>query len=153
MLGPGFGVVKANGVSVALCVCLVVLSGCFWRGYPARVRTHAELLVSFAHKARDLVATGRFTAESLPELTYPLERAVAFAAHAHANADTPPPSLLAFDALIARYRSLVELVDQTRRAGTGLDAAQALAEPLAAVDAAAVAVTAALASERGSARR
>ena len=29
---------------------------------------------SFARKARDLVATGRFTAENLPELTYPLER-------------------------------------------------------------------------------
>ena len=153
MLGPGLRVVKANGVLVALGMCLVVLSGCFWRGYPARIRTHSALLVSFAQKGRDLVATGRFTAESLPELTYPLERAAAFAAQAHASTTIPPPSLLAFDALIARYRTFVDLVDQTRRAGMGPAAAQALAEPLAAVDAAAAAVTAALDGEPDSARR
>ena len=43
----------------------------------------------------------------MPELTYPLERAEAFARQARARAgDAAPPSLAAFETLIARYRSL-----------------------------------------------
>ena len=140
-------VVKAKYAFVAL-VCLAVASGCFWRTYPDQLRTHTDLLVAFARKARDLVATGRFTAESLPELTYPLERATAYAAEGRRRASTPPASLIAFETLVARYRAFVDLVDETRRSRRGADAADALAEPLAALEAAARDVGAALDRER-----
>jgi len=137
MLGPAFRAVKANCVLVVLVAGLGVVSGCFWRSYPDRLRTHSELLVSFAHKARDLVAARRFTAENLPELTYPLERASAFAAQGRQHAATPPASLVAFEVLIDRYRAFVDLVDQMRRDRAGPDAARALDAPLLAIDAAA----------------
>ena len=113
------------------------------------MRTHAEVMVSIAHKAVDLVATGRFTAESVPELTYPLERAEAFARQARerAGADAPP-SLARFDELIARYRAFVDAVDRTRREQRGADAAAALAGPLRTVEDAATAVNEALRDER-----
>ena len=76
---------------------------------------HSDLLVAFAGKARDLVASGRFTAENLPELTYPLERATAFDADVRRRAPEPPASLLAFERLLDRYRAYVDLVDRTRR--------------------------------------
>jgi hypothetical protein len=113
------------------------------------MRTHAEVMVSIAHKAVDLVVTGRFTAESMPELTYPLERADAFARQARdrAGADAPP-SLARFETLIARYRAFVDALDRTRRELRGADAAAALAEPLRAVEDAAAAVDEALRRER-----
>jgi hypothetical protein len=112
------------------------------------MRTHAEVMVSIAHKAVDLVATGRFTAESLPELTYPLERADAFARQARERAGSDaPPSLAQFEVLIARYRAFVDAVDRTRREQRGADAAAALAGPLRAVEDAAAAVNEALRRE------
>ena len=113
------------------------------------MRTHTELLVAVARKGRDLVATGRFTAESLPELTYPLERANAFGADATRRASPPPASLVAFETLLARYRTFVELLDDTRRTKRGAAGAAELAQPLADVEAAAVEVTAALDREAG----
>jgi hypothetical protein len=148
MLGPASGPVKENRRLGVIFLCLAVASGCFWRSYPQRLRTHSELLVAFARKGHDLVATGRFTAESLPELTYPLERAAAFAAEARRRTDTPPPSLVAFEELIARYREFVDRVDLARR-GRRRDVA--LDEPLEDVEAAARAVTAALEREGTSA--
>jgi hypothetical protein len=142
------GGVKEKRALIALLACAVVAGGCFWRSYPHRMRTHTELLVSFARKGRDLVATGRFTAESLPELTYPLERATAFAGDARGRTSTPPASLDAFDALLARYRTFVELLDDARRTKRGAAGADELAKPLADVESAAEAVTAALARER-----
>ena len=105
------------------------------------MRTHAEVMVSIAHKGADLVRAGRFTAESVPELTYPLERAEAFAreARGHAGAE-PPESLLAFDTLIARYRSFIDALAPG-------DATPTLAEPLQGVDDAAAAVDQALRRE------
>jgi len=73
---------------------LLLLAGCFWRSYPSLATTHAELLVAMARKGSDLVSSGRFGAENMPELTYPLERADAFAHTARARAGSaPPPSL------------------------------------------------------------
>jgi len=74
MVGPGRARVKALA-----CLAGAVVAGCFWRSYAPRARTHTEVMVAIARKAVDLVAAGRFTAESMPELTYPLERAEAFA--------------------------------------------------------------------------
>jgi hypothetical protein len=149
MVGSGVGGVKAKRVLIALLVCTVTGSGCWWRSYPARMRTHTELLVAFARKGRDLVATGRFTAESLPELTYPLERANAFGADAKGRASPPPASLVAFETLLARYRTFVELLDDTRRTKRGAAGAADLTKPLADVEAAAAEVTAALDREAG----
>jgi hypothetical protein len=120
---------------------MAMLGACFWRSYAPRMRTYAEVMVSIAHKGADLVRTGRFTAESVPELTYPLERAEAFAreVHGHAGAE-PPPSLLAFETLIARYRSFVAALDQSRREQAPGEAAATLAAPLQEVDDAAAAV-------------
>jgi len=147
MLGAGPRVVKARRALGAVVCCAVVLSGCFWRHYAAHMTTHAELLVAMARKAVDLVGSGRFTAESLPELTYPLERAAAFAGEARRRATDPPGSLAAFDDLVARYRNFVEVVDRTRGSGRGGDAAQALRAPLAAVEDAARVVLGALDAE------
>ncbi|HEV7730742.1 MAG TPA: hypothetical protein VGR62_01205 [Candidatus Binatia bacterium] len=111
--------------------------------------THAQLLVSMAKKGVDLVGANRVTAESMPELTYPLERAQAFAREAHERAgDAAPPSLAAFDELVARYQAFVDALDRDRRDQRGAPAAAALAPALAAVEAAAAAVEAALAAER-----
>src|SRR5262245_48196731 len=143
MLGRRTPRVKA----IAWIVCVASI-GCFWRSYAPRMRTHAEVMVSIAQKAVDLVATGRFTAESVPELTYPLERADAFARQARerAGADAPP-SLAQFDELIARYRAFVDAVDRTRREQRGTDAAATLAGRLRAVEDAAAAVNEALRHE------
>jgi hypothetical protein len=149
MVGSTVGGVKAKRLLIALLACAVALSGCWWRSYPARMRTHTELLVAFARKGRDLVATGRFTAESLPELTYPLERANAFGAEAAQRVSPAPGSLVAFQTLLARYRTFVELLDDTRRTKRGVAGAEELAQPLADVEAAAAEVTAALDREAG----
>jgi hypothetical protein len=143
MVGPGDARVKA-----IVCLLGAALAGCFWRSYAPRLRTHAEVMVAIARKAVDLVATGRFTAESLPELTYPLERADAFARDARRRAGAEAPaSLAAFEALIARYRAFIDAIDRTRRERRGADAAAALAEPLRAVEDAAAAVDEALRRE------
>jgi len=112
------------------------------------MRTHTELLVAFARKGRDLVATGRFTAENLPELTYPLERATAFAAEARGRLVPPPASLQAFETLLARYRAFVELVEDVRRAPDAREAAERLDASVAAVETAAGEVHVALDRER-----
>jgi hypothetical protein len=129
-------------------LCLAALGGCFWRSYPQRLRTHCDLLVAFARKGRDLVATGRFSAENLPELTYPLERAQAFAADARRRTEAPPASLVAFERLIERYRALVERVDRRRHERDGPEDAASLDESVAAIEAAAGEVAVALERER-----
>jgi hypothetical protein len=115
------------------------------------MRTHTELLVAFARKGRDLVVTGRFTAESLPELTYPLARAQAFAAEARRRSDPPPASLLAFETLVARYADLVRLVDDVRRDRDARENRERLDVAVGAVEAAARAVHAALDESAGAA--
>src|SRR5713226_5920911 len=119
----------------ALVVSLSLLGACFWRSYGKATATHADLLVAMARKGADLVASGRLTAESVPELTYPLERAEAFARAARARSgDAPPRSLDAFDALLARYRAFVDALDRIRREQSGEAARVALAAPLGAVE-------------------
>jgi hypothetical protein len=143
MVGRGDARVKAIA-----CLLGAALAGCFWRSYAPRLRTHAEVMVAIARKAVDLVASGRFTAESLPELTYPLERAEAFGREARRRAGAgAPASLAAFEALIARYRVFVDALDRTRRERRGAEAAVALAAPLRAVEDAAAAVDEALRRE------
>src|SRR5207249_7231052 len=89
-------------------LALALLAGCFWRTYGRLAATHADLLVAMARKHTDLVASGRLTAESMPELTYPLERAEAFAREARARSGGAPPApLAATDAPFARSRGLV----------------------------------------------
>jgi len=143
MVGPATAWVKAIAVVLA-----VAGGGCFWRSYAPRLRTHSELMVAMARKGVDLVRGDRLTAENMPELTYPLERAEAFARSARLQAgDAPPPSLAAFDTLIARYRALIDALDRTRRTERGEQAAATLAAPLAAVEAAGRAVEDALRAE------
>jgi hypothetical protein len=129
-------------------LCLAVASGCFWRTYPQRLRTHSDLLVAFARKGRDLVATGRFTAENLPELTYPLERAAAFAADVRRRTEAPPASLLAFERLLERYRAFVERVDRERHERAGPADVSSLDAAVVAIESAAGEVAAALEHER-----
>jgi len=143
MLRPETAWVKAIAVVLA-----IAGGGCFWRSYAPRLRTHSELMVAMARKGVDLVRGDRLTAENMPELTYPLERAEAFARSAHLQAGGAlPPSLAAFDTLIARYRALIDALDRTRRTERGEQAAATLAAPLAAVEAAGRAVEDALRAE------
>ena len=65
---------------------------------------------------------------------------------AHFGAELPA-SLLAFETLIARYRSFIDTLDRSRREQSPEDAAARLAEPLKAVDDAAAAVDQALRRE------
>ena len=104
--------------------------------------------MAFARKGRDLVVTGRFTAENLPQLTYPLERAAAFAADVQRRTETPPASLLAFERLLERYRAFVERVDRERHERAGPPDATALDAQVAEIESAAGAVAAALDHER-----
>jgi hypothetical protein len=91
--------------------------GYFWHRYPRLVVTHAQLLADMAEKGRDLVAVGQFTAESLPELTYPLKRALAFEQESlRGTGSSPPASLLAFSRLVVAYQGLVQTLDDARRA-------------------------------------
>src|SRR5262245_63707048 len=148
IVGPGPVRVKA-----IICLACIAVAGCFWRSYAARMRTHAEVMPSIARKAVDLVATGRFTAESMPELTYPLERAQAFAREARRRAGSSvPESLIAFERLIARYNAFIDALDRTRREQRGSAAADVLAEPLRAVEEAAAAVGDALRREDAAGR-
>ena len=149
MVGPGLRRVKAFGRVGLLAALMLTVGGCFWHRYPRLVVTHAELLADMAEKGRDLVVIGQFTAESLPELTYPLERALAFQQDAVRRAGaTAPASLAAFTTLVAAYQALVHTLDETRGqprekqvAGrAGLDAA------VTAIRAAAEAVRAAVAA-------
>lgn len=126
----------------------MLVAGCFWRSYGPQLVTHADVLVSIARKGADLVGGGRLTAESMPELTYPLERAAAFAARAATKSgDVPPASLVAFQALIARYREFVDALDRVRREREPGAARAELAAPLGAVETAARGVQEALRTE------
>ena len=145
IVGGGLRRVK---VALLLAASLSLLASCFWHTYGKAAATHADLLVAMARKGTDLVASGRLTAESMPELTYPLERADAFARTATArSADHPPASLLALDDLRARYQAFLDALDRVRREKSGDAARAALAEPLAAVERAGETVRTALRAE------
>ena len=146
MLGSGLQRVK---VLAGVVLCVAMANACFWSRYPEQVRTHAELLVAMARKGRDLIVGGRFTAESLPELMYPLERARAYAANVRAWRSPAPRSLDAFDALVERYRVYVDVVDRLRREPRGPEAPPALVAALADVEAGAQPLWAALDEEAG----
>ena len=139
MVGAQRGRVKAA-------IALAFLAGCFWRSAGREAATHVDVLTAIAHKGVDLVVAERLTAESMPELTYPLERAQAFAARWGDGA--APPWLHAFADLLDRYRELVDALDRVRRDAKGDAAAAALREPLGRVDAAADTVRAALGGGR-----
>jgi hypothetical protein len=139
--------VGAEARRVKAAILLVLVAGCFWRSYGRLMATHAEVLVAIARKGADLVAGGRLAAESMPELTYPLERAEAFARAAAVRGDVRPGSLDAFERLLERYRVFVETLDRVRRDETPAVAGAALAAPLAAVEAAAAEVRTALEAE------
>src|SRR5262249_55862440 len=125
---------------------MMFAAGCGWRAYGRMAATHADVLVAVARKGVDLVAGGRLTAESMPEVTYPLERAQAFAGDV-ASGGGAPPSLEAFQTLCARYRDLLDTLDRVRREERGEAAREALAAPLGEVERAAAAVHAALVTE------
>jgi hypothetical protein len=130
------------------CLWVAVLLAACGGSYARQMNVHVALLTDVARKGVDLVATGHLTAESMPELTYPLERAQAFAAaETRRHRETPPPSLAAFDTLVARYREFVDGLDRVRREKTGDAARAALAPSLAAVEASADAVRVALRRE------
>lgn len=128
---------------VKAAIALTLLAGCARSG-AGQMATHVEVLTAVARKGVDLVAHGRLTAESLPELTYPFERARAFAHAARTAGGTAPAALDAFDALLARYREFLDALDRVRREKRGEDARATLAEPLAAVEAAGARVRGAL---------
>ena len=135
-------------VVLTLVVNLSLLGACSWRSYGKATATHADLLVAMARKGADLVASGRLTAESMPELTYPLERADAFLhAAAARSTDQPPASLRALQDLRARYQEFLDALDRVRREKSGDAARAALAEPLATVERAGEGVRAALHAE------
>lgn len=140
--------VGAAAPPVKAVLALVLLAACFWRSYGQQVATHIEVLVSIARKGADLVGGGRLTAESMPELTYPLERAAAFAEKARDKTDAAPPaSLAAFEALIARYREFVDALDRARREHEPRAARDMLVAPLASVETASERVREALRAE------
>ena len=142
------GIVGGGAIVVKTAFVLVLVAGCFWRSYGPQMAAHTDVLVGIARKGADLVGSGRFTAESMPELTYPLERASAFAEHvARRSGEARPASLQAFELLVARYREFVAALDRARREQAPEEARRALAAPLAAVEAAGEQVREALHAE------
>ncbi len=139
---------EGRRVKVAMAVVALLAAACGGRSYARLAATHVDLLTALARKVVDLVASGRLTAESVPELTYPLERAQAFAASevARRRGDSPP-SLVAFQALVARYQEFVDTLDRMRRERSGEAARAGLAPALAAVETAGEAVRTALRAE------
>jgi hypothetical protein len=130
---------------------LAVAVACTGAAARREARTHADVLESIAQKGVDLVRTGRLVAESMPVLTYPLERAQAFARTARRRERLDPATLAAFDTLVDRYRAFVDGLDRARRDLGRDEAARALAEPLAGVERAAAALRGEL--ERADGRR
>ena len=141
--------VGAQGRRVKAALALLLLAGCFWRSYGRLAAVHVDVLVAMARKGVDLVANGRMSAETMPELIYPLERAEAFARTATARSPAPPPpSLVAFGELLAQYRQFLDALDQARRTAHGEQARTVLGPSLAAVESAGEAVRGALRAER-----
>jgi hypothetical protein len=129
-------------------ILLLALIGCFWRTYGRAAAVHADVLVAMARKGADLIAGGRLTAETMPELTYPLERADAFVRAAAARSrGRPPQSLVALEDLVAAYRAFLDTLDRLRRTTRGEAARTALAPYLTEVEQAAEEVRAALRAE------
>ena len=56
----------------AVATLALLATACAGRSYGRLAATHVDLLTAVARKGVDLVASGRLTAESMPELTYPL---------------------------------------------------------------------------------
>jgi len=140
--------VGSGGTSVKAALAFALLAGCFWRSYGRAAATHVEVLLGMARKGVDLVTNGRLTPESMPELTYPLERAQAFAeaARVHAGGGLPD-SLPAFEVLLVRYRTFLDTLDRVRRDESPAAAGRILEAPLADVERAGEAVRAALRAE------
>jgi hypothetical protein len=136
-------------VKVALLSVCALVASCAGRAEQRQAETHVDLLVAMAHKGADLVANGRFTAESMPELTYPLERAQLYAEAARRHGRLAPAALDTFAQLLERYRDFVDTLDRVRREQRGQAAATALAEPLTRVDDAAATARAALRPSAG----
>jgi hypothetical protein len=108
---------------------------------------HTDLIVAMTRKGTDLVRTHRFTPENLPELSYPLERARAYAARAERQGGANPPgSLGAFVALLAAYERFYGVVDGLR-GGWGGTSHAALRDAVREVRRRAAAVERALATE------
>jgi hypothetical protein len=131
-----------RGVKAA--ALFLILTGCLGSRLERAAAAHVDVLTGTARKGADLVASGRLTAENMPELTYPLERAASFARTVRARG--APAWLPAFDDLVGRYRDFVDTLDRIRREERGAAATAALREPLAAVDETAERVRAALRS-------
>jgi hypothetical protein len=144
MVGAGAPWVKVVSRFPVLVVVLLV-AGCFWRSFPERIATHADVLVSMARKGMDLTAADRLTAGTLPELFYPLERAQALAAEARRRSgDTPPAVLVPFEDLLVRYRAFCDQIDRLRRERPGPAARERLQPAFGEIERAAAAVHAAL---------
>jgi hypothetical protein len=112
-VGAPVGTVKA----IALIGAAVLAAGCFWRSYGARMAMHTDVLLAMTRKGTDLVKTGRFTPENLPELHYPLDRARSFAVDAaRRSGQEPPPSLRAFEELLTAYGEFCRVIDVVRTA-------------------------------------
>jgi hypothetical protein len=133
---------------MALIGAVALAAGCFWRSYGARMAMHADVLLAMTRKGTDLVKTGRFTPENLPELHYPLDRARWFAADAtRRSGQEPPPSLRAFEELLAAYGEFCRVVDAVRTARLDGVRRRVLREAARSVRRNAAAVHAALAAE------
>jgi dihydrofolate reductase len=110
----------AVGRRVKAATLVVLLAGgCGWRDTTRMTATHAAVLTSIARKGYELVVAGRLTAETMPELTYPLERAQAFvASRTPRAAGHDREALAALAALVERYRRFVDVLDRVRRERT-----------------------------------
>jgi hypothetical protein len=144
MVGGAPGGVKGTVIGGLLGLLVVAVACGGAAAARQEARTHADVLESIARKGADLVRSGRLVAESMPELTYPLERAQAFARTARDRARLEPAALAALDALVERYRAFVDTLDRVRREHEPTEAARVLAVRLAAVEDAAALLRAAL---------
>jgi len=110
---PGRAGLVNSGLLLAL--VLPLAAGCYWLRYHDLARTHAELIEDLSAAALASVEASErpLAPGEIERLRYPLARAREFTDIARKRyADRP--SLLALDALVARYADLVAALERAR---------------------------------------
>jgi hypothetical protein len=106
---------KARSGLVFALVSSLAISGCYWLRYADLARTHAELIEDLSSATlASLEASSRpLEPGEIERLRYPLARAREFAEIARKRYPERA-SLLALDALVARYAEFIAAVERTR---------------------------------------
>jgi hypothetical protein len=105
-------------VALAVMLCCLAGSGCYWLKYGKLMRTHVDLLLSMAAKMGDLLEDGRPI--STAEFSYPLERAQDFVRIVGARYGEQR-SLREFHHFLEMYAELLKEPERLRKYPEGVE--------------------------------